>query len=62
MKGLLKLAVGSLLAIVVLRVVRQWRLIQSDSVPTVHPLGDAEPYASEPLQPEDLRVAQNSPL
>ena len=62
MKGLLKLAAGSLLVIVVLRIVRQWRLIQSDAGPTLHPLDDAEPDVPEPLQPEDLRVAQNSPL
>ena len=62
MKVLLKLAAGSLLVIVVLRIVRQWQRMQSDSISTVQPVRDAEPSVAEPLQPEDLRVAQNSPL
>ena len=62
MKGLLKLALMGFLTVVVMEMVRQWRLRKSDSVPTLHPLADAEPTAAEPLQPEDLRVAQNSPL
>ena len=34
------------------------------AVPTLHPVEDAEPTLTtpEPLEPEDLRVAQNSPL
>lgn len=62
MKGLLKLAAAGLLVVVVARIARQWQLMQSRTVPTLHPFEDAEPYAKEPLEPEDLRVAQNSPL
>jgi hypothetical protein len=62
MKALLKLVAASLLVVVATRIARQWRLIQSRSVPTLHPLEDAEPLSPEPLEPEDLRVAQNSPL
>jgi hypothetical protein len=60
MKGLLKLALAGVIAYVVVRIVRQWEL--DDWLPTVNPLEDSEPSAPEPLQPQDLRVAQNSPL
>jgi len=50
-----KLAVASLLVVVVAKVARQWRLMQSETVPTLRPF-------EEPLQAEDLRIAQNAPL
>jgi hypothetical protein len=31
-------------------------------IPTLQPVEDARPNQAEPLQAEDLRVAQNSPL
>ncbi len=62
MKGLLKLAMVSLCTVALVEILRHWRLSRSALVPTLHPLEDAEPTADEPLQPEDLRVAQNSPL
>jgi hypothetical protein len=33
-----------------------------DDVPELQPVRDAEPLAPEPLQEEDLRVAQNAPF
>jgi hypothetical protein len=33
-----------------------------DDVPEVQPVQDAEPLAGEPLQQDDLRVAQNAPF
>jgi hypothetical protein len=62
MKALLKLAAASLLVVVAARIVRQWRLMQSGTVPTLQPFEDAEALAREPLEPQDLRIAQNSPL
>jgi len=62
MKGLLKLAVAGLLAVVAVRIARQWQLMQSQMVPTLQPFEDAEPHSTEPLEPDDLRIAQNSPL
>jgi hypothetical protein len=62
MNTLFKLAAAGLLVVVATRIARQWRLMQSDLVPTLRPFEDAEALAEEPLQPDDLRVAQNSPL
>jgi len=62
MKGLLKLAVASLLVVMVAKIARQWQLMQSGTVPTLRPFEDAEPDATEPLEADDLRIAQNSPL
>ena len=31
-------------------------------VPVLHPIRDAEPQLEEPLSPDNLSVAQNSPL
>jgi hypothetical protein len=62
MKAILKLATAGLLLLVAAKIARQWRLMQSELVPTLRPFEDAEALAREPLEPEDLRVAQNSPL
>lgn len=62
MKALLKLAFAGAVAYLAVRIARQWQLDESDSVPTLNPPEDADAFATEPLQPEDLRVAQNSPL
>jgi hypothetical protein len=63
MKTLLKLAFTGALATVLVRwVARRWSTEASDEIPTVNPVVDAEPTVVEPLEGEDLRVAQNSPL
>lgn len=62
MKALLKLAAGAVLIVVAAKIARQWQLMQSGMVPTLRPFEDAEALAREPLEPDDLRVAQNSPL
>ena len=72
MKSILKATVAAALAAGVFNlllgrlVARQaeafHRLRVADRVPTVNPVADAEPYAEEPLQESDLRVAQNAPL
>jgi hypothetical protein len=62
MKALLKLAAAGVLVVVAARIARQWYLMQSGLVPTLRPFEDAEALSPEPLEPEDLRVAQNSPL
>lgn len=55
-------------AISVRRELRRIRdeLARADSLPVLQPvndpMNDAEPLRTEPLQPDDLRVAQNSPL
>jgi hypothetical protein len=38
------------------------RNVKPEDVPTVNPVRDAEPNVDEPLQEDELRVAQNSPL
>jgi hypothetical protein len=55
------------LAVVILREILQRveeiREYEFDGdVPVLHPVRDAEPRQAEPLSPEDLPVAQNSPL
>jgi len=62
MKTLLKLALAGALAAVLARWGRQWTADALDELPTVNPVRDAEPTAAEPLQEEDLRVAQNTPF
>jgi hypothetical protein len=62
MTALLKLAVAGLLVVVAAKIARQWQLMQPGLVPTLRPFEDAEALSSEPLEPEDLRIAQNSPL
>ena len=37
-------------------------LERADALPVLLPVADAEPTATEPLQPDDLRVAQNAPF
>lgn len=61
MKTLLKLALAGALAAVFFKWARQWAE-DSDALPTLNPVRDAEPNVAEPLQDEDLRVAQNSPF
>ena len=34
----------------------------TDDIPTLLPVADAEPTSAEPLQSDDLRVAQNAPF
>jgi len=62
MKILLKLALAGALAAVFVKWTRQWMADSRDELPTANPLRDAEPIVPEPLQEEDLRVAQNSPF
>jgi len=61
MKTLLKLALAGALASVLYKWARQWAE-DSDSLPTLNPVRDAEPNVAEPLRDEDLRVAQNAPF
>ena len=61
MKTLLKLALAGALAAVFVKWARQW-IEDSDEAPIVNPVRDAEPTVAEPLQDEDLRVAQNAPF
>ncbi|HET9475456.1 MAG TPA: hypothetical protein VFO82_16260 [Steroidobacteraceae bacterium] len=62
MKTLLKLALAGALAAVLVRWARQWSTGTLAELPTLKPVRDAEPTVAEPLQDEDLRVAQNSPF
>ena len=62
MKTLLKLALAGVLAAVFVKWTRQWMADSRDDLPTTIPVRDAEPTVPEPLQEEDLRVAQNSPF
>jgi hypothetical protein len=61
MKTLLKLALVGALTAVLVKWARQWAE-DSDALPILNPVRDAEPNAAEPLQDEDLRVAQNAPF
>jgi hypothetical protein len=51
-------------ALTIRREVRRIRdeLAREDALPVLLPVTDAEPASLEPLQPDDLRVAQNAPL
>lgn len=60
MKALIKLAAAGLLVVIATELGRQWQ--RTRKAPTLRPVEDAEPHQGEPLEPEDLRVAQNSPL
>ena len=62
MKALFKLALVGVLTHLLVKMSRQRKLAAADSVPTVKPLDDAYATAPEPSQPEDLRIAPNSPL
>jgi hypothetical protein len=61
-KLLLAAAVAGALTIIVRKALAYERSSRAEQIPTLHPVEDAEPNMAEPLGPEDLRVAQNSPL
>ncbi len=50
------------LTVVLRKALAYERSSREESIPTLHPVEDAEPLQSEPLRAEDLRVAQNAPL
>jgi hypothetical protein len=62
MKYLLKLALAGALAAVFVKWARQWSTEESDGLPTINPVRDAEPTVAEPLRDDVLRVAQNTPF
>ena len=58
MKPLLMIA----LAAAVVYFVAKDLVERADRVPTLKPVRDAEPLRPEPLQEDDLNIAQNAPL
>jgi hypothetical protein len=58
MKALLGIAFGAAIIYLALKAADK----QPRSVPTLRPLEDADPFKSEPLREEDLKVAQNAPF
>jgi hypothetical protein len=50
------------LAVVLRKAWAYERASREESIPTLHPVEDAEPHQAEPLRDEDLRVAQNAPF
>ena len=57
MKALLGIALGAAVIYLALKTTKNPR-----TVPTLHPVRDAEPLRPEPLREADLNVAQNAPL
>lgn len=58
MKALLGIAFGAAVVYLALRAAEK----PARSVPTLHPVEDADPNLPEPLQDADLKVAQNAPF
>ena len=58
--------VGSLAVVILREIFRRVEEIENyqfdGDYPVLHPFSDAEPRQAEPLSPDDLPVAQNSPL
>jgi hypothetical protein len=55
-------AVAGALTVILRKASAYERSSRTDRIPTLHPIEDATPHEAEPLQTEDLRVAQNAPL
>lgn len=55
-------AIAGALTVVLRKASAYERSSRADQIPTLNPVEDAQPHQAEPLQSEDLRVAQNSPL
>ena len=65
MKILNKILLAAAVAGAVSAIVRKMQEMEqrgADTIPTLSPPQDAEPFAPEPLQSDDLRVAQNAPF
>jgi hypothetical protein len=55
-------AIAGALTVILRKAAVYERSSRDDRIPTLHPVEDARPNQEEPLQSEDLRVAQNAPL
>jgi hypothetical protein len=55
-------AIAGSLAVILRKALAYERSSRAEQIPTLHPVEDAEPQQAEPLEQQDLRVAQNSPL
>jgi hypothetical protein len=58
----LAVAIAAALTIILRKALAYERSSRAEQIPTLHPVEDAQPQQAEPLQPEDLRVAQNAPF
>jgi hypothetical protein len=58
MKALLGIALGAAVIYLALKTTKD----RARSLPTLHPVRDAEPTRPEPLRDADLNVAQNAPF
>ena len=62
MKAILKAALFAALSGVLVGALLRRLVADAQRIPTLEPVRDAEPNVDEPLEEEDLRVAQNAPL